>query len=115
MRLFLLLATTAAVPAWAQTTPAPSSTPANIATPATAAPPVQDTTLADPAAAQTPPAVPPAGSPSDAAAATAEAQGEAGEGEEIVVTGRKPVGSVVGDIPPEQTLSPADIRSYGVS
>jgi iron complex outermembrane receptor protein len=115
VRLFLLLATTAAVPAWAQTAPTPTSDPANVTTSVTAAPAAQGTSLADPAAAQTPPAVPPAGSPSDAAAATAEAQGEAGEGEEIVVTGRKPVGSVVGDIPPEQTLSPADIRSYGVS
>ncbi|MCU6454408.1 TonB-dependent receptor, partial [Sphingomonas sp. A2-49] len=35
--------------------------------------------------------------------------------DEIVVTGRRPPGSVVGDIPAEQTLSPADVRSYGVS
>jgi hypothetical protein len=34
--------------------------------------------------------------------------------DEIVVTGQKPPGSVVGDIPPEQTLSPADVRAYGV-
>ena len=34
---------------------------------------------------------------------------------DIVVQGVKPPGSVVGDIPPEQTLGPADIRSYGVS
>jgi iron complex outermembrane receptor protein len=115
VRLFLLLATTAAVPAWAQTTPTPSSNPANVTTSVTAAPAAQDTSLSNPAAAQTLPAVPPAGSPSDAAVATPEAEGDAGEGEEIVVTGRKPVGSVVGDIPPEQTLSPADIRSYGVS
>ena len=31
------------------------------------------------------------------------------------MTGRRPPGSVVGDIPAEQILSPADIRSYGVS
>lgn len=38
------------------------------------------------------------------------------EGEEIVVTGsRKLPGSVVGDIPPDQTLGQAEIRSYGVS
>ncbi|GAA0726020.1 hypothetical protein GCM10009106_00550 [Sphingomonas japonica] len=36
-------------------------------------------------------------------------------GEEIVVTGSRPRGSVVGDIPPEQTLNPADIRAYGVN
>jgi len=34
---------------------------------------------------------------------------------DIVVQGQKPPGSVIGDIPPEETLSPADIRSYGVS
>jgi hypothetical protein len=38
------------------------------------------------------------------------------EPEEIVVTGSRTLpGSVVGDIPPEQQLGPADIRSYGVS
>ena len=38
------------------------------------------------------------------------------EPEEIVVTGSRTLpGSVVGDIPPEQQLGPADIRSYGVN
>lgn len=38
------------------------------------------------------------------------------EGPDVVVTGsRRPTGSVVGDIPPEISLNPADIRSYGVS
>ncbi|MCC2978059.1 TonB-dependent receptor [Sphingomonas sp. PL-96] len=37
------------------------------------------------------------------------------EGADIVVTGRTPPGTVPGDIPPEIQLSPADIRSYGVS
>jgi uncharacterized membrane protein YgcG len=105
--LFLLLASGAAIPAWAQTAPSPS---APVIAPG-AAPASSAAPLAGTAAVQTPPA----GSPSEADAATPEAQGEAGEGEDIVVTGRKPVGSVVGDIPPEQTLSPADIRSYGVS
>jgi hypothetical protein len=36
------------------------------------------------------------------------------EGPDIVVTGAKPPGSVIGDIPPEVTYGPADIRSYGV-
>lgn len=41
---------------------------------------------------------------------------EAADGEaDIVVTGARPRGSVIGDIPPDQTLSPADVRSYGVS
>lgn len=37
------------------------------------------------------------------------------EGEEIVVTGQAERGSVPGDIKPEQQLSPADVRAYGVS
>lgn len=37
------------------------------------------------------------------------------EGEEIVVTGQRLRGSVVGDIAPELTLTPGDVRSYGVS
>uniref|UniRef100_UPI0035C99CFF TonB-dependent receptor n=1 Tax=uncultured Sphingomonas sp. TaxID=158754 RepID=UPI0035C99CFF len=36
------------------------------------------------------------------------------EGPDIVVQGQKQPGSVIGDIPPEQTLGQADIRSYGV-
>lgn len=44
------------------------------------------------------------------------AQADEGDEEDVVVTaGRKPPGSVIGDIPPDQSLSPADIRSYGVS
>lgn len=50
----------------------------------------------------------------------AESPAEAAEadevdGGEIVVTGQRPRGSVQGDIPPEQTLTPADVRAYGVS
>ncbi|MDO6412756.1 TonB-dependent receptor, partial [Sphingomonas sp. BIUV-7] len=37
------------------------------------------------------------------------------EEEAIVVNGQKPVGSVVGDIPAEQVLNPADVRAYGVN
>ncbi|WP_174273808.1 TonB-dependent receptor, partial [Sphingomonas bacterium] len=48
--------------------------------------------------------------PKQAATATDD-----GGDEEIVVRGQKPPGSVVGDIPPEQTLTPADIRAYGVN
>ena len=39
---------------------------------------------------------------------------EGEDGPDIVVQGAKQPGAVVGDIPPEQQLSPADIRSYGV-
>ncbi|WP_375397706.1 TonB-dependent receptor [uncultured Sphingomonas sp.] len=38
------------------------------------------------------------------------------EGDDIIVTGTRNLpGAVVGDIPPEEQLGPADIRSYGVS
>ncbi|WP_380783070.1 TonB-dependent receptor [Sphingomonas sp. R86520] len=48
--------------------------------------------------------------------AQASEQDEAADSEEIVVTGsRKLPGSVIGDIPPDQTLGQAEIRSYGVS
>ncbi len=82
MRLsFLLLASTAALPAHAQQAPA----------------------AAAPAGAQTP-------------AQTASPEAEEETAEDIVVTGsRTQRGSVVGDIAPEEQLSPADIRSYGVS
>lgn len=50
---------------------------------------------------------------SKAAKAAADAAADAAD-EEIVVNGQKPPGSVVGDIPPEQTLNPADVRAYGV-
>ncbi|WP_242138914.1 TonB-dependent receptor [Sphingomonas sp. TREG-RG-20F-R18-01] len=53
--------------------------------------------------------------PSTPAPGASEGAGEGGdEGPDIVVQGAKQPGSVVGDIPPEQQLSPADIRSYGV-
>ncbi|WP_414902355.1 TonB-dependent receptor [Sphingomonas flavalba] len=57
------------------------------------------------------------------AAAQAAQPGEAGAGfnpdeeldEEIVITGQKPRGSVIGDIQPELQLNAADIRAYGVA
>jgi len=77
------------------------------------------------AAAQQAPSSPAATSADAAAAADAAADAQAseqdegaesGESEEIVVTGsRKLPGAVVGDIPPDQTLGQAEIRSYGVS
>lgn len=90
---FLLLAGTAAVPATAQTT-APAAPEAAAPTPA------RESATATPA---------------PAPAATPPAHEDEEEGSEIVVQGQRPVGSVVGDVKPEQTLSPADIRSYGVS
>ncbi len=53
---------------------------------------------------------------SPAPAAQAAEEDEAADAEEIVVTGsRKLPGSVIGDIPPDQSLGQAEIRSYGVS
>ena len=40
---------------------------------------------------------------------------EENEGEEIVVQGQKPRGSVAGDIPPENVLDPRDIRATGAT
>jgi hypothetical protein len=37
------------------------------------------------------------------------------EGKDILVTGQRPRGSVIGDIPPERTLNPLDIRAYGAT
>jgi hypothetical protein len=67
--------------------------------------------LGSAAAAQTGPAPDPSPPP----AATAPDDAAADEGEEIVVNGALPRGSVPGDIRPEQQLSAADVRSYGVS
>ena len=64
---------------------------------------------------QTPPAAtPPTAAPPQQASAAAD-QPDAEEPEVIVRGTRGLPGSVVGDIPPEQQLGPADIRSYGVS
>ncbi|WP_166039450.1 TonB-dependent receptor plug domain-containing protein, partial [Sphingosinicella sp. YJ22] len=59
--------------------------------------------------------------PAEAAAAQPEAEDETDlvfeedSENEIVVTGQRPRGSVLGDIPAEVTLNPAEIRSYGAS
>jgi iron complex outermembrane receptor protein len=82
-----LLAGAAAFPAWAQE-PAPPPAPA-------------DTTPADAAAA--------AAEPDPEAADDADAE----EGEDIVITGTRERGAVIGDIEPEVQLNRRDIRSYG--
>ncbi|WP_447415168.1 hypothetical protein, partial [Clostridium perfringens] len=38
-----------------------------------------------------------------------------GRTRDIVVSGRRPRGSVIGDIPAAQTFNPLDIRAYGAS
>ncbi len=69
------------------------------ATPAAAAPPVtaQPSTIT--------PAAAPAAQPVD----------DTGDDEEIVVTGQRARGSVVGDIPPENTLDARDVRATGAT
>lgn len=47
--------------------------------------------------------------------ASAPAMPEDADEEEILVVGQRERGAVIGDIKPEVQLSPADIRSYGVS
>ena len=46
---------------------------------------------------------------------TAESPDTGDDGAEIVVTGQRPRGSVIGDIPPENTLSSRDIRATGAT
>jgi iron complex outermembrane recepter protein len=53
--------------------------------------------------------------PPETAAAAEAASDEMEDEEDIVVTGQRERGAVIGDIRPEVQLSPADIRSYGVN
>ncbi|MGP7795797.1 TonB-dependent receptor [Sphingomonas sp. CLY1604] len=85
---------------------APTPAPAPVTSPVAVEPQVQTQA---PAGSTAVAAQQPATTPAPAA------QGGGEDEDEIVVTGRRPVGSVVGDIPPEQVLNPADIRAYGVS
>jgi iron complex outermembrane recepter protein len=62
-----------------------------------------------------PPAAAPATSPVQAANAAAQPVDDTGDEDEIVITGAKPRGSVVGDIPPENTLDARDIRATGAT
>jgi hypothetical protein len=57
----------------------------------------------------------PAASATQAASPGAGATDEYGEDEEIVVTGQRPRGSVIGDIPPQNTLDAADVRATGAT
>src|SRR5262245_8213006 len=70
------------------------------------------------AGAQTAPTTPETPSQPRGAAGTTTAQpGEAypEDEEAIVITGAKPPGSVIGDIPPEKTLDPRDVRATGAT
>jgi hypothetical protein len=89
----------------AQTPPSPPPPPAPPATQGLPqAQPVTPTAPSSPAQAQ----------PAPAEEIEEETEDEE-EDAEIVVTGRRPLGAVIGDIPPEITLNPRDIRSYGAS
>lgn len=107
MRRWAGLMLASAMPAIAQAQVAtPPATPSQAPTPAVT---TTDGTPAA-AAAQTPPA------PQRAQAEPQpEADEEGADEGDVVVTARREPGKVPGDIPPEQQLSPADIRAYGVS
>lgn len=58
---------------------------------------------------------PPSSTTSSGAAADTQPTDYTGDEEEIVVVGAKPRGSVIGDIPPEQTLDARDVRATGAT
>ena len=58
---------------------------------------------------------PAADAPRPAPSPAPSVENEDNEVEALVVTGGRPRGAVLGDIPPEETLSAADVRSFGVS
>jgi hypothetical protein len=57
----------------------------------------------------------PSSSANAGAAADTQPIEDTGEEEEVVVVGAKPRGSVIGDIPPEQTLDARDVRATGAT
>ena len=62
------------------------------------------------------PAPAPIPSPAPRPAAAPQADDDMADDSDIVVTGSRNLpGAVVGDIPPEESLGPADVRSYGVN
>jgi len=66
------------------------------------------------AAPQPAPTEPQAQDQTGAAAAEQDYEDE-GDSPTIVVTGRRPVGSVIGDIPPENVLTSGDVRATGAT
>jgi hypothetical protein len=70
---------------------------------------------ASPALAQQQAAPAPAPTTSTSAPAAAQSPEDVGEEEDIVITGQRPRGSVVGDIPPENTLDARDVRATGAT
>ena len=116
--LALLMAGACATPLWAQSAPPSNPTPPGQGGAASSQTPAQTPAQTAPQSAQpTPPARarPRAAPPADESDPDSEEE-DATTVKELVVKGhRTPVGSVVGDIKPEISLSPADIQSYGVS
>jgi len=72
-------------------------------------------TATAPALAQETPAQAPAGGAATAPAQPDDEYTDEEGGQEIVVQGQKPRGSVVGNIPPEKTLTSRDIRATGAT
>ena len=73
--------------------------------------------VANPAYAQAPPTPAPQPSAAEPGANTGAPQAgeEIPEEQEIVIVGQKPRGSVIGDIPPEDTLDARDVRATGAT
>jgi hypothetical protein len=71
--------------------------------------------LAAPAQAQDGQAAPPVTAQSAAPSAPQAAVDEEAEEDDIVVIGQRPRGSVIGDIPPENTLTGRDVRATGAT
>src|SRR5258708_7705674 len=66
--------------------------------------------------AQTAPVPAPSPAPSPKPAPAPQSEDDMADDSDIVVTGSRSLpGAVIGDIPPEQSLGPADVRSYGVN
>ena len=72
----------------------------------------QQTSTPAPSAPSPPPAQPDTSASGPAASAQAE---DIPEEEDIVIVGAKPRGSVIGDIPPEDTLDARDVRATGAT
>lgn len=103
--LLVFLAATAAPQALAQTAPLPSPTPSP---PAAQAPPLAE----DTADKQAPATDEAKSQPEDDLDEDVE---EEDDGQEIVVTGQRLPGRVIGDIPPEITLNRREVRALGAS
>lgn len=85
------------------------------ATPLAAQTQTQTQSQTQPAPGATPATTAPAHAPASSTATPDLATDDEGDDEAIVVTGARPRGSVVGDIPPENTLDARDVRATGAT